>query len=145
MKPVTALAICLFAAGTISAQQTTQKSSAPKSKSKKEENAVEGTIKDAHRHPIADVQAFIYAKDSSIIASGYTDATGHFETNAVMPGSYTVKVVYPDAKIIMVTGVVIKKGYTPLNISAEPPTADTTLPYTSFMPLPDKTKNAKKK
>lgn len=161
MKQLTALAFCLFAAGTLFAQNNAaQQKNAPPQKSatvtkgaapqnaatgrrgalRHDGPAVGGFILDKHRHPIADVQAFIYAKDSSIIASGFTDATGHYETNAVMPGSYVVKIVYPTSKVIMVSGVVIKKGISPLSISADPPAADTSLPYTNFAPIVEKKK-----
>ena len=113
---------------------------------KKSGPGVAGYILDAKKHPLDAVQAFIYGADSTIIASGYTDATGHFETNAVKPGTYNVKVRYPEANAVLVTGVVIKTGLSPLNMSMNPPSADTTVPYTVFAPLPEKkTPGAKKK
>ena len=153
MKQLTALAICLFATGTIFAQNNTAKqknTTAPKgasthsgAKEKKIKGpGVDGFIRDGHRHAIDDVHAFIYGKDSSIAGSGFTDATGHYETNAVLPGMYSVKFVYPEAKYIMVTGVEIKKGLTPLNISLDPPAGDTTIAYTTLMPPPPEKKTA---
>ncbi len=165
MKQLTALAICLFAAGTMSAQNNaakqktttapkvpatqtsaaTQKGTATKkgatsaTKAKKIKGpGVEGFIRDGHKHPLDDVHAFIYGKDSSIAASGFTDATGHYETNAVLPGVYSVKYVYPEAKYILVTGVEIKKGLTLLDISMDPPASDTSVGFTTLMPPPEK-------
>ncbi len=112
---------------------------------KKSGPGVAGYILDAKKHPQDAVQAFIYGADSSIIASGYTDATGHYETNAVKPGKYNVKVVYPEAKALTVTGVVIKTGLSPLNISMNPPASDTTMAYTDFVPVPEKKKGGAKK
>ena len=165
MKQLTALAICLFATGIIYAQNTaapkktaaqpkpatTTGSASPTAavagkngKLKNNGPAIGGIIMDGHRHPIADVHAFIYGKDSSIIASGYTDEKGHYETNAVLPGIYQVKMVYPSAKEIRISGVVIKKGITPISITAFEPSADTTLPFTYFVPVTEQSKNSKK-
>ena len=150
MKRLIAATFCLLAAGAVFAQTNT---SAPKSATpqngaaaarkgtlKKSGPAVGGFILDARKQPVAGVEAFIYAPDSSIIASGYTDATGHYETNAISGGKYTVKIVYPSYKAIVITGVVIKAGVTPLNITAAEPEADTTLPFTNFIPVAEKKK-----
>jgi hypothetical protein len=99
--------------------------------------AFNGTIADMHNHGIVNAQLFIYGPDSSIIASGYTNASGAYETNAVLKGKYVVKVVYPNAKALMINDAMLKKpGYTPLNIIADMPTADTTIAFAEFMPKP---------
>jgi protocatechuate 3,4-dioxygenase beta subunit len=107
--------------------------------------AVGGFILDERKHPINDARAYIYAADSSIIASGYTDASGRYETNPVAPGKYTVKIVYPTAKCIVVSGVIIKNGVAPLSLSMAEPTSDTSLPYTYFVPAALKKSAPKKK
>jgi len=170
MKRLTAVAICMLATGCLLAQTsakqkpqtttvvtkttTTTTTTAAGTKGhgghttrvSKDGPSVGGYLLDAHKHGIEDAHAFIYAPDSSIQASGYSDATGRYQTNAVLPGTYNVKVVYPNAKVVMVSGVVIKKAVTPLSISMDPPAADTTVPYSTFAPPPpDKKKGAAKK
>lgn len=160
MKKMFAFAFCIFAAGSTfgqapaaqpkaaAPQKTTtapKSATAPKTtqatKVKKDGPAIGGFILDGRKHPIEDVHAFIYAPDSSIIASGYTDATGHYETNAVLPGTYQVKIVYPTDKAILVSGVIIKKGITPINLTMNAPAADTTMAFANFVPpAPEKKK-----
>jgi hypothetical protein len=105
-------------------------------------NVAEGFIRDARNHPLADVQAFVYNPDSSIAASGYTDAKGFFETNAVAPGKYDLKIIYPSGKITMVTGVVIKHGMAMVNITMNEPSADTSIASADIMPKPAEKKKA---
>jgi hypothetical protein len=107
--------------------------------------AVGGFILDERKHPINDARAYIYSADSSIIASGYTDATGHYQTNPVAPGKYMVKIVYPSAKCIVVSDVIIKNGVAPLSVSIAEPTSDTSLPYTYFVPAAVKKSGPNKK
>jgi len=150
MKKLITLTICLMAAGMTFAQQ----SAAPKKKLTPAEQytaahktAVGGYIRDARNTPIPDVKVFVYRADSSaeIISSGYTDAMGYYETNFTYPGKYNLKIVYPEAKSVMVSGVIIKKGITNISLKADPPVADTALPYANFLPKPVETKKAKKK
>lgn len=155
MKPLFAIIICLLASGTLSAQDKTAQnktihpgkgnSGTASKKVKNDGPAVGGYILDAKRHPLPDVQAFIYAPDSSIIASGHTDATGHYETNAVPAGTYTVRIVYTNANKISISGVVIKKGIVPISISVNEPAADTVLPFSNFVPVVEKKKSGASK
>ena len=112
---------------------------------KPQPNAVGGYIRDVRSKPMKGVKAFIYMPDSSIAASGYTDSTGFYETNSVAPGKYTVKLVYPSYKAIVITGVVIKKGITPINFKANAPEADTTVAFADILPKPADKKGAKSK
>jgi hypothetical protein len=139
MKKLIALAVCFLAFGSSFAQQ----GAAPKRTSNANRTVISGTILDARNHPIEGVQTFVYPPDSSIIASAYTDATGYYETNSVLPGTYSLKIVYPSNKAIMVTGVVIKRGMTRVNIKANPPDADTVITYKDLMLKPvEKSKTA---
>jgi len=95
--------------------------------------ALSGTFNDSRSRPLSGVQTFIYRQDSSIVASGYSDSAGRYETNSVVKGDYTVKLVYPTAKTILITAYPLKPGFNQLNVKADPPTADTTLPATDFV------------
>ena len=131
MKKIIVSTIALFAFGASFAQNT----AAPKkSASSLHKTAVGGFITDKYKRPIEGVQAFIYQKDSSIIASGYTDLTGYYETNSVLPGKYDLKIVYPANKTILVKAVIIKSGVTPVTFNIGTPSADTTIQYTDLLP-----------
>ena len=152
MKKFIVFTISLLAGGSIFAQKpkTTQKplTAAEKKAADLRKNAVGGFIRDAHNHPLEGIQAFIYQADSAntIIASGYTDATGYYETNSVLPGKYTIKIVYPDNnKAIMVPGVVMKKGITDISLKNDPPAADTSIQFVYFQPKPVEKAKPKKK
>ena len=93
-----------------------------------------GRFTDARNHPLRGVQVFIYEKDSSISASGFTDSIGHYETNAVLPGLHNVTISYPGAKRAFIINVPMKKGFNPLSLKADPPAADTTLDVSAVMP-----------
>jgi hypothetical protein len=146
MKKITAFIFVLAVSGTTFGQNTrttrVNPTPAQRGASNAHKSAVGGMMTDARRHPIPGVQAFIYQVDSSIIASGFTDSTGAYETNSVLPGKYDVKIVYPSAKAILIKGVVIKAGVTQISFRAEPPAADTSFPYTVLVPKsePKKTK-----
>ncbi len=147
MKQIIALTICLFISGASFAQKKAKTDNSPAAAQRKlvasGRCAIKGYFHDTHKHPIIGVKAFIYQKDSSILASGYTDSTGHYETNSVLPGVYVVKMVYPTDKTLTITGVTLKKGYTDLSIKADPPTTDSTQPYTDFVPKTEKSKPGK--
>ena len=145
MKKIMATAVCICTVASAFAQTKNPAAHKGAPMHKPVRPSVEGTIRDAHYHPVRGVEAFIYQKDSTIIASGYTDSMGHYETNAVMPGTYNVKIVYPGAKDMMVTGVVIKAGPTQLNVKGAAPAADTSVAFTTLMPQPEKKKVEKKK
>ena len=158
MKQLIAIAACLLTTGASFAQKTspaapkTQGTSATKStaaaKGGKQlsaagKSAIAGTFKDSRNQPIRGVKVFIYAPDSSIIASGFTDENGNYETNSTMPGKYNVKIVYPSYKTIQVIGVVIKSGLTPISFKSDAPPADSTIQYTELLPKPVEKKKKK--
>jgi hypothetical protein len=151
MKKMFAFAFCIFAAGSTFGQAPAAQpkaaapqktTTAPKSATAPKTTQATKVKKDGPAIGGEDVHAFIYAPDSSIIASGYTDATGHYETNAVLPGTYQVKIVYPTDKAILVSGVIIKKGITPINLTMNAPAADTTMAFANFVPPAPETKKA---
>ncbi len=109
-------------------------------------NAVGGYIKNARNRPLEGIQTFVYAADSAntIVASGYTDATGYYETNSVMPGKYNIKIVYPSNIAVMVPDVPMKKGITDISLKCDTPTADTSIPFTVFQPAPQPKGKGKK-
>ncbi len=98
--------------------------------------ALGGTLKNMRKQAIVGAQAFVYAPNGSIVASGYTDDMGYFETNALAPGKYDLKVVYPSEKMAKFMGVEVgKKGITKLTINMNEPTADTIMTYATIAPV----------
>jgi carboxypeptidase family protein len=147
MKRLITFAICLMAASIAFAQNTTNSQSAAAKKVSPYKTGLSGFVRTTRNLPIADVQAFLYKQDSSntIISSGFTDAQGYYETNFTAPGKYNLKLVYPSAKSVTISGVVIaKKGLTNISVHMNEPAADTSLPITDFMPKPVEKKKVKK-
>lgn len=133
MKLRLAVIACLLVAGTAHAQNAAR----PAGKAKVRKSAIGGAIYDAKHHPIPKVKAFIYYNDSATNASGYTDASGHFETNNVMPGTYNLRLVYPAGKRLVVNGIPVKQlKVTQIEIATNEPTADSALAYTDIAPKP---------
>jgi hypothetical protein len=150
MKKLITLTICLMAAGIAVAQKstTTKKKLTPAEQyAAAHKNAVGGYIRDARNVPISGAQAFVYKTDSSaeIVSSGFTDSMGYYETNSTYPGKYNLKIVYPSAKSVTVSGVIVKKGITNISLKANAPDADTTLPYANFLPKQVVNNKVKKK
>ncbi len=147
MKRFVILATCMFTFGASFAQKKEQYDPAKAQRLliASGKCALTGSFTDARNHPIPGVQAFIYGKDSSIAASGYSDSVGHYETNSVFKGVYYVKLVYPGAKTILVTDVTLKPGFNPMNVKSNAPMADTTIPAITFMPAPVVKKKATQK
>ena len=149
MRQVIVFAVCLFISGTIAAQnkttttKTTKTQTTTKTTKTVHGSAIGGTIRDGRFHPLTGVEAFIYQADSSIIASGYTDEKGNYETNGVLPGKYDLKIVYPSSRAIIVKGVPVKSGVTQLNLNLNPPDSDTTLLYTNLVPKAEKKEKKK--
>ncbi len=143
MKIIVALSACLFVFNASNGQtkQTASKDKAVLTG----KTTISGYIRNGRNKPIKGVEAFVYKMDSSIIASGNTDSTGHFETNGFVPGPYFVKVVYPSRKFTLVTGITTKTGTTELNLKGDAPEADTAFAYDVLMPKPDPKKDMKKK
>jgi len=138
MKQIIVLASCMLIFSAAYAQKTASTAkgtSVVKTKAPiKKFPTVGGIIRDAHKHPIPGVKAFAYAPDSTISASGYSDSAGHYETNALAPGTYNLKLVYPSDKITRIAGVVVKRGITEININMDEPVEDTTLSWADFAP-----------
>lgn len=149
MKQIITLAASLLICGTSFAQKGGKNDNDPAKVQRQliasGRCALTGVFTDAHNRPIEGVKAFIYQKDSSIIASGFSDASGHYETNSVLKGDYTIKLVYPSAKAMVVSGMPLKPGFNQLNIKSDAPAADTTMQASSFMPKPAEKKKAASK
>jgi hypothetical protein len=151
MKILAAISVCVlvFSAsyGQKSADVKKANASAGKEVMPPKANVV-GYIRDAHNRPIKGVKAFVYRPDSSIVASGASDSSGHFLTNSVVAGSYYMKIVYPSNKVFVVTGLTTKgTGPVELNLKADLPEADSSFTYDALMPKPavDPKKGAPKK
>lgn len=125
------------------AKDTHKKTTAKVKEEKIKKICVFGNIKTLKNKSIKGVQAFVYKPDTSIVASGFTDTSGKFETNGVVAGPYAVKVVYPNKKIVWVTGVDIKDKCVELNLKMDAPAEDSTLEYKTLMPPPPAKKDAK--
>lgn len=139
MKQLLAITIGLLIWGTASAQTPSgQKvlTAAEKRAADLRKNAVGGIIRNSRYRPIEGIKIFIYTTDSSnsIVASGFSDATGYYETNSVLPGTYMVKFVYPPNIALTIPGVTMKRGITDITLKADPPTADTTIEFSVFHP-----------
>ena len=143
MTRIATLAICLFIFGAASAQKKKESrpniSVIPQKAGVYHKSAIGGYFTDVHKHPIRGVQAFIYMPDSTIGASGFTDSAGYYETNNILPGMYTLKIVYPSpVTAVTITGVpIVRETITEISFfKAEPPTADTIFSYRAIEPQP---------
>ncbi len=143
MKQIIALAVCLFIFGAVSAQKKKEThpniSVIPQKAGVYHKNAIGGYFTDMRKRPIKGVQAFIYLSDSSIGASGFTDSTGYYETNNILPGTYDLKIVYPNtAGSLRITGVpIIRETITEISFfKGEAPATDTTFRYSVIEPKP---------
>ena len=134
MKLIATLSVCLFVFSASNAQVAPAKKAAPAGKSSK--TVFMGSIRDMRNKPIRGVEAFVYKPDSSIIASGYTDSTGHFETNSVPAGAYFVKLVYPSTKATTIYAITMKNTSMEINLKSNPPEVDTMFAYDLIMPKP---------
>ncbi len=124
MKLISTVVACLAISCAVQAQTTTT------AKRKVRKNAIGGTIMDARHKPVPKVQAFVYFGDSAVNASGYTDASGYFETNSVMPGTYDLRIVYPNANRLIINGVTVKGlKVSRVSIATDMPTTDSTVSY----------------
>ena len=149
MKKIIVLTLCFIASGMAFAQQsaTPQKgANAAQKRSSVHNNGISGHLTDARNVPILGARAFVYGTDSSgaIVSSGYTDSMGYYESGYTSPGKYNLKLVYPTEKTVMVNSVIVKKGMIDISLRMNSPEADTTLPYTMFLPKPVEKKRVKK-
>ena len=130
MKQLLTLGICLLIATAASAQKKNEQhpniSVIPQKPGVYHKSGVGGYFTDMRKRPIRGVQTFIYLPDSTIGASGFTDSTGYYETNNILPGSYDLKIVYPK------TSASLKITF----FKSEPPTADTSFAYSVIEPKP---------
>jgi hypothetical protein len=107
-------------------------------------NAIGGTFTDMRKQPIKGVRAFIYLPDSSIGASGFTDAKGYYETNSIAPGTYDLRIVYPNSKkTTKIMSIPVLQGYiTDISFrKTEAPAEDTVIEFRDIAPkIEDKKK-----
>ena len=143
MKQFITIAVCILICGTASAQKKNEPhpniSVIPQKPGVYHKSGVGGYFTDMRKRPIKGVQAFIYLPDSTIGASGFTDSTGYYETNNILPGSYDMKIVYPNTQAsLRITGVpIIRETITEISFfKGEPPTADTSFSYSVIEPKP---------
>ncbi|MFI5195952.1 MAG: hypothetical protein ACHQD8_02590 [Chitinophagales bacterium] len=130
MKQFIAFTLCL----SISVASFAQKNATDAKKNPSHKSAIAGVIQNMRKQPIMGIKAFIYYKDS-IVASGFTDSTGYFETNYAVPGIYNLKLVYPSEKTMVITAVPIKaRTLTMVDLKAMPPEADTSIAYAAIAP-----------
>ena len=138
MKQTITLATCILLSGMSFAQSSSKAKNDPATIQRNlvatGKCELTGRFTDARNHPLKGVEVFIYEKDSSISASGFSDSTGRYETNAVLPGLHNVKLAYPGAKMAFIPNVPMKKGFNPLSLKADAPAADTTLDVATVMP-----------
>ena len=139
MKRFSGVIICLLLAGSSFAQHKTHHEGAAAgsayfSKAAGMKNGVWGTVRDGQGEPLSDVEAMIYHQDT-ILASGFSDANGHFMTSACNPGKYMLKIVYPNSnKYLLVSGLEIKKGRVMVDLKSNPPMADSTVSLAEIQP-----------
>jgi hypothetical protein len=150
MKKIIAIAIGSFLAGNVLAQQNLKPAptmpgaaakaakpaaARPAAAAKVRKTAIGGTILTARREAVAKIQAYIYSNDT-IKASGFSDASGNYETSSVLPGVYTLRLVYPrSGRRITVSGVPVKAlKVTTVNYTGIEPFADSTFTYNELMP-----------
>jgi len=124
-------------APSVAGNSAAAKSAAPRAAAaaKVRHTAIGGTFLNARHEPVAKIQAYAYMNDS-IRASGYTDAAGKYETSNMMPGVYTLRLVYPKSgRRITVTGIPVKlRNVTMVNYTGIEPVGDSTFTYTELMP-----------
>lgn len=133
MKLITTLSVCLFAIGTSFAQTIPTPVKTKHAADKGDKTVIYGSLKDARNKPIKGAKAFVYKADSTIIASGFTDATGHYETNAVPAGTYFVKFVYATDKTALIYNIEVKKSVE-VSYMSNPPVEDTMIAYDVLVP-----------
>jgi hypothetical protein len=145
MKIIAALSVCLFMANISQGQTAAAPKKGASDKKVIKVNNITGVIKNSRNKPIKGVEAFVYKADSTIIASGNTDSSGHYTTNGVPEGTYFVKLIYPGRKVTMVYGINVKASSVELNLKADAPEADTMMAYEVVMPKLVIKKDAPKK
>ena len=145
MKQLIALTLCLLASGITFAQNAPGKKKTGTKPKPKPKTEIEGYVRDGRMTPLAGVQAFVYTDSAMLGTSGYTDASGHYETGYVGKGKYHLKFVYENGKALLINGVMINKGIVAINVKLDQPAADTTLPFTDFVPKPIEKKKTKAK
>lgn len=156
MKRIAALACFAFAAHTTIAQNlkpapamagapaaTAGPAAAPArtAPAKVRKTGIAGIVTNRFGEPASKVQAYVYNGDN-IMASGYADANGRYETNNVLPGTYTLRLVYPKSgRRINIPGVPVKmRQLTVVNYRGMEPVGDSTIAYTDLMPQAPKAK-----
>ncbi len=99
-------------------------------------SAVAGYITNLRGEPMPKVQAFIYLGDSATNSSGYTDSKGYFETNNVLPGTYSLRLFFPSVgRRITIADVPVKKlQLTTFRLKTEIPAADSSIAWGDIAP-----------
>ena len=144
MSRILTLAICLLVFGTASGQKKKETrpniSVIPQKAGVYHKSGVGGYFTDARKHPIKGMQAFLYLPDSTIGASGFTDEAGYYETNNILPGMYTMKLVNPNWRTsITITGVpIVRETITEISFFklGDAPYNDTVFAYSAIEPKP---------
>lgn len=147
MKQLTSIAICLLIAASSYAQapkKTTKQvlppiTTLPQRNKAFHKSAIGGYFTDMRKRPIKGVKAYVYGADSSIVASGFTDSSGYYETNSMTPGVYNLKINYPGSKFTkMISGIpVMATKITNISfIKENGPEADTLIDYKDIAPKP---------
>ena len=152
MSRILTLAICLLVFGTASAQKKKEArptiSVIPQKAGVYHKSGVGGYFTDARKHPIKGMQAFLYLPDSTIGASGFTDEAGYYETNNILPGMYTMKLVNPNWRTsITITGVpIVRETITEISFFklGDAPYNDTVFAYSAIEPKPAVVEKKKK-
>lgn len=153
MKRITAIAILAIAAHTATAQSlkpapgmagataAASPAATPQARTgaARVRTAIGGMVQNERWEPVAKIQAYVYSNDT-IRASGYADAKGHYETSALMPGTYTLRLVYPQSgRRITVPDVPVKaRKVTIVNYRGIEPVGDSTIAYADLAPAAPK-------
>ncbi len=133
MKHSIILFVSLLFSCTLFAQEYQPETSAPSRK--KPKTAIAGTIKNARKIPMQSIKVFVYKGETDIVSSGYTNEKGYYETSSFQPGEYTVKVIYPSFRRLVITRVPVSyHKVTPLYLTLNEPLEDSTFIYSDIAP-----------
>lgn len=133
MRIIATLTVCLLVTGILHGQTVKNNTKQKPRSGNAFKKVVYGVIKDDRRRPFAGISAFVYAPDSTILASATTDADGRFQTNGVLPGAYFIKIIYPNRTTSIIYGFTIKEDLE-LNLNMSAPESDTMIKYEAVAP-----------
>lgn len=133
MKRFFIFSLSMFVSYSLLAQESAPTASSGRDKRPK--TAIGGTIRDLRHVPQQNIKVFVYKGESEIVASGYTDENGKFETSSYGTGEYTVKVIYPSFRRVIISRVpLVRHKITPLNLLLTEPGEDSTFVYSDVAP-----------